>query len=61
MRFLNLFLRLDELVLKKARPSASSRRKGVLRFLRLPSESFTSGGVLRIPSGSITSGGVAAF
>jgi hypothetical protein len=27
------------------RPSASSRRKGVLRFLRLPSESFTSGGV----------------
>jgi len=31
--------------LKKARPSASSRRKGVLRFLRLPSGSFTSGGV----------------
>ena len=35
----------SELVLKKARPSAYSRRKGVLRFLRLPSESFTSGGV----------------
>jgi hypothetical protein len=49
----------SELVLKKARPSASSRRKDVLRFLReatplagwrlsersaLPSESFTSGG-----------------
>ena len=30
---------------KEGRPSASSRRKGVLRFLRLPSESFTSGGV----------------
>jgi len=38
------------------RPSASSRRKGVLRFLRLPSESFTSGGVA-LPSESFTSGG----
>ena len=68
--FLNLFryLRLSELVLKKARPSASSRRKGVLR---LPPEGRASFGFLREdsplagwrlsegserPSGSFTSG-----
>jgi len=44
----------SKLVLKKARPSASSRRKGVLRFL--PKEGRPS-----LPSGSFTSGGVAAF
>jgi len=40
--------------LKKARPSASFRRKGVLRFL--PKEGRPS-----LPSGSFTTGGVAAF